>query len=59
MYRARLLGFGLAEDAVAAVEAEVRAEVDAATETAKAASPPSLDLIERDVYADGGAAWRN
>jgi pyruvate dehydrogenase E1 component alpha subunit len=59
MYRARLLGFGLAEDAVAAIEAEVRAEVDAATETAKAASPPSLDLIERDVYADGGAAWRN
>jgi TPP-dependent pyruvate/acetoin dehydrogenase alpha subunit len=59
MYRQRLLDFGLAEDAVAAVEAEVRAEIDAATETAKAGAPPSLDLIDRDVYADGGAAWRN
>jgi TPP-dependent pyruvate/acetoin dehydrogenase alpha subunit len=59
MYRARLLEFGLSEAAVAAVEAEVVAEIDDATEVAKAGDPPSLDLIEKDVFADGGAAWRN
>jgi acetoin:2,6-dichlorophenolindophenol oxidoreductase subunit alpha len=59
MYRARLAEFGIAEPAIAKIEAEVRHAVDEATDTAKASPPPSADLIARDVYADGGAAWRN
>ena len=38
---------------------EVLAEVDRATEVCKAAPPCPLDIIGTDVYADGGAAWRN
>ena len=34
-------------------------KVDEATETAKASPVPSLDEIEKNVWADGGAAWRN
>jgi acetoin:2,6-dichlorophenolindophenol oxidoreductase subunit alpha len=59
MYRRRLAGFGIDDAAIAAIEAEVRKEVDEATEAAKASPAPSLDVIERDVFADGGAAWRN
>jgi len=58
LYRKRLAEFGFGEAAIAAVEAEVRRAVDEATETAKAAPPPSPELIQRDVFADGGAAWR-
>ena len=59
LYRRRLLGFGIAEAALDAVEAEVLAAVDAATETAKASPPPPESALETDVFADGGAAWRN
>ena len=34
-------------------------KVDAATATAKASPLPSVDDIEKNVWADGGAAWRN
>jgi hypothetical protein len=34
-------------------------KVDEATATARASPPPSLEVIERQVWADGGAAWRN
>ena len=33
--------------------------IDAATETAKASPAPSITNIEKNVWADGGAAWRN
>ena len=59
LYRRRLLGFGIAEAALDAIEAEVLAAVDAATETAKASPPPPDSALETDVFADGGAAWRN
>jgi len=59
MYRKRLVDFGIAESAIAAIEDEVKRAVDDATEAAKASPTPSLDLIERDVWADGGVAWRN
>jgi len=29
------------------------------TATAKASPVPSIDDIEKNVWADGGAAWRN
>ena len=59
MYRARLVELGVEEAVLAAMEADVMAAVDAATETAKASPPPPLDLIETQLWADGGAAWRN
>ncbi|HXF55955.1 MAG TPA: thiamine pyrophosphate-dependent dehydrogenase E1 component subunit alpha [Hyphomicrobiaceae bacterium] len=59
IYRERLKQFGIPEQIVSRIEAEVRAEVDAATEKCKAAPPPPLEIISTDVYADGGWAWRN
>ncbi len=59
IYRERLAQFGIAEEAIARIEAEVNEEVDAATETCKAAPTTSPDVLTTDVYADGGWAWRN
>src|SRR5947209_5305374 len=59
IYRARLKQFGVADDTIAGIDADVKRSVDEATESLKAAPPPSLDLLTADVYADGGFAWRN
>jgi pyruvate dehydrogenase E1 component alpha subunit len=59
VYRERLKMFGISGDAIAAIEREVLKEVDTATEACKAAPPVSLDILATDVYADGGAVWRN
>lgn len=59
LYRSRLLDFGVKEAVIKEIEDEVAAAVDAATEESKASSPPSTDLIYKDVWADGGWAWRN
>jgi pyruvate dehydrogenase E1 component alpha subunit len=58
-YRKRLLEHGFEESQLAAVDAEAREMIDRATEEARAAPPPDLGLAERDVWADGGSAWRN
>ena len=58
-YRARLLAGGAAETVLAAIEAESQAEVDLATAEAQAGPLPGLELVEQDVWADGGASWRN
>jgi pyruvate dehydrogenase E1 component alpha subunit len=59
IYRERLKQFGVKDEAVARIDAEVRREVDEATEACKAAPTTPLDLLTTDVYADGGFAWRN
>jgi pyruvate dehydrogenase E1 component alpha subunit len=59
VYRARLKQFGIGDDVIARIDADVRRRVDEATDKCKAAPPPSLDLLTADVYADGGFAWRN
>jgi TPP-dependent pyruvate/acetoin dehydrogenase alpha subunit len=59
MYRQRLLQFGIAEDVIAAIEAETLQMVNDATEKCKAAPMPPNDILTTDVYADGGWAWRN
>src|SRR6202790_1696047 len=59
IYRARLLQFGIGENVIGEIEADVKRRVDEATEKCKAAPPPSLDILTTDVYADGGFAWRN
>jgi len=58
-YRARLLDEGASEAQLAAIEADVAAQVDVATEEAKAGGIPGEDLLMRDVWADGGSSWRN
>ena len=59
VYRERLAQFGVSEATMAAIDAEVAREVDAATEACKAAPMPPMELLTTDVYADGGWAWRN
>ena len=59
IYRERLRQFGIGEEVIGAIDAEVRRMVDEATEACKAAPPPSADILTTDVYADGGWAWRN
>jgi pyruvate dehydrogenase E1 component alpha subunit len=59
IYRERLLGLGIVEATLTEMEGEALRKVDDATETAKASPAPSLADIEKNVWADGGAAWRN
>src|SRR6516164_4176437 len=59
IYRERLKQFGIGEDLIASIELHATCRVDEATEKCKAASPPALDILTTDVYADGGFAWRN
>jgi len=58
-YRARLLERGTDEAALAAIEAETQAKVAAAEQEARNAPEPSLDVLETQVWSDGGSAWRN
>ena len=58
-YRTRLLEAGVSEDQLRVIETDVDAEVDVATEEAKSGRVPGEDLLLKDVWADGGAAWRN
>ena len=58
-YRERLLGLGVAAAVLDDIDAEVRAAVEQATTEATAGPPPGLDLVEKDVWANGGASWRN
>ncbi|MGB6962936.1 MAG: thiamine pyrophosphate-dependent enzyme, partial [Xanthobacteraceae bacterium] len=59
IYRERLKQFGIKDEIIAGIDAEVKRQVDDATEQCKAAPMPSADLLTTDVYADGGFAWRN
>src|SRR5947208_355186 len=59
IYRARLKQFGVADELIGRIDADVKRRVDEATEKCKAAPPPPLELLATDVYADGGFAWRN
>src|SRR3954466_12305916 len=58
-YRNRLLQMGVSEGELQRIDDETKAAVDQATETAKNAPPPPLELANKDVWADGGSAWRN
>jgi pyruvate dehydrogenase E1 component alpha subunit len=59
IYRERLKEFGVEKATVEAIEAESKRKVEAATEACKASPPAPVDLLTKDVYADGGWAWRN
>jgi len=58
-YRSHLLELRASEAQLAAIEEEVAAEVERATEEAKAGAVPGEDLLMKDVWADGGSSWRN
>ena len=58
-YRNRLAEFGFDRTVIDVMAAEVQALVDEATEISKASPAPGLELIDVDVWADGGTAWRN
>jgi pyruvate dehydrogenase E1 component alpha subunit len=59
LYRKRLLEIGFDETLLRSIENAVQHAVDEATEAAKASPPSPLDVIETDVWADGGSSWRN
>jgi pyruvate dehydrogenase E1 component alpha subunit len=59
IYRERLKQFGVSDEAIAKIDADVKRVIDDATEVCKAAPNPPMDILTTDVYADGGFAWRN
>jgi len=58
-YRARLLEAGVPASSLDAIDSEAAAKVAAAEGEAREAPEPSVDVIETQVWADGGSAWRN
>ena len=58
-YRARLLEIGIEEASLAAIESETQVAVDLATDEARQSPPSSVDVVTRDVWANGGSEWRN
>ncbi len=59
LYRARLLDLGVDEAVLTSIEDGARTQVDSATRAAREAPPPAADVLERNVWADGSATWRN
>jgi acetoin:2,6-dichlorophenolindophenol oxidoreductase subunit alpha len=58
-YRQRLLAEGVQEVELAGMEREVLAEVDRASAAAQASPTPALESAYTQLWADGGAQWRN
>jgi TPP-dependent pyruvate/acetoin dehydrogenase alpha subunit len=58
-YRERLLAAGIEEAEVNDIDTRAQQKVDAATEEARNGAPARVEEIEREVWSDGGAAWRN
>ena len=58
-YRDRLLQLGHSDAELTRIDDETKAKIDEATETARNAPPPPLEIANTDVWADGGSAWRN
>ena len=58
-YRQRLLDQGVEASTLDDIESAAQADVDRASEEAKAAPLPDLEKIYTDVWADGGSSWRN
>jgi acetoin:2,6-dichlorophenolindophenol oxidoreductase subunit alpha len=54
-----LIEAGVEPAALDAIEEETRAKVRQAEDEAKAAPEPGEEVLETQVWADGGAAWRN
>ena len=59
VYRTRLIELGFSDATLVDMENAVMRQVDEATAIAKASPAPSVADIEKNVWADGSAAWRN
>jgi acetoin:2,6-dichlorophenolindophenol oxidoreductase subunit alpha len=59
MYHQRLLGLGVPEARLTAIQQDVARRVEEATEFAKGGAHPGAEHLMTDVWADGGSAWRN
>jgi len=59
VYRTKLISTGMDESTLAAIEADAKARIDAATEEARSGDVASVDESQTQVWSDGGAAWRN
>jgi acetoin:2,6-dichlorophenolindophenol oxidoreductase subunit alpha len=59
LYKQRLVATGVPEAEMEKIEKEAMAVLDQATEEAKASPLPEIASAFTDVWADGGAAWRN
>src|SRR5678815_2501733 len=59
LYRSRLLELGVAESSLRDIEAVAVRAVDEATEAARVSPPSPVEVVEQDVWADGGSSWRN
>lgn len=57
-FRARMEQRGIDRDLLSRIEAEATEAVDRATRAAIEAPPPSPDILETQVWADGGSSWR-
>jgi pyruvate dehydrogenase E1 component alpha subunit len=57
--RARLLEAGVDAATLDAIDAAVEAKIAAAEAAAREAPEPSVDVIETQLWADGGSSWRN
>jgi pyruvate dehydrogenase E1 component alpha subunit len=57
--RARLLADGIEEKALDAIDEEVKAKVAEAEAFARAGPEPSAEVIETEVWANGGSSWRS
>jgi len=58
-YRSRLEAAGVPAAELDAIETETAESVAAAEAIARAAPEPSPDVLESQVWSDGGSAWRN
>ena len=58
-YRQRLVSLGTDEGVLRAIDEDTRRKVDLATDEARNAPPARIEDIEKQVWADGGSAWRN
>ncbi|HYZ15730.1 MAG TPA: thiamine pyrophosphate-dependent dehydrogenase E1 component subunit alpha [Candidatus Acidoferrum sp.] len=58
-YRARLGELGIAQAELDAIDAAAIALIDRATEEAKGGPAPTAEILETNVWADGGSAWHN
>jgi TPP-dependent pyruvate/acetoin dehydrogenase alpha subunit len=58
-FRARLLAAGVEEPRIAEVEEQTRQAVAAAERDARAAPEPTADVLDKELWADGGSAWRS
>jgi TPP-dependent pyruvate/acetoin dehydrogenase alpha subunit len=57
--RERLLADGMEAAELDAIDKAAEELVDRATEEARAAPSPDATILETDVFADGGSAWRS